>query len=132
MSEELAIAEYEDGVAGLTALADLTVPVLSPPQAPFKPYAEYADLGDGTKLGNGGASSEWIFPIIQVDEAAQLAEFCPNGCALVYFSTPDHLGQYHTYLASMVWPIESPVIKAGQMENLIIHYDIIEEEEDIS
>jgi hypothetical protein len=129
---DLEIAEYDDGTAGLTALGDLTVPVLSPPQAPFKPFAEYADLGDGAKMGTGRASTEWIFPIIQVDEAAQLAEYCPNGCAQVYISTPDHLGDYHVYLASMVWPIEPPIIKAGQMENLVIHYDIIQQEEDIS
>ena len=130
---ELAIAAYDDGVAGLTTFDDLTTSILSPPQAPFKPFAEYADLGDITKLGTGAASAEWTFPVIQIDEAAQLAKFCPNGCALVYIRTPDQLGTYHTYLASMVWPIDSPVIKAGQMENLTIHYDIIAEEaEDIS
>ena len=128
----LAIAKYADGVEALTALASLTTPVLSPPQAPYSPYAEYVDLGNVLKWGNGSPSSDWNFPIIDVNEAVQLADYCPDGCALVYINTPDQFGVYHSYLASMVWPLDSPVIKAGMMENLDIHFDIIEEAEEPS
>jgi hypothetical protein len=129
---ELAIAAYDDGINALTALSELIVPILSPPQAPFKPYAELEDLGDVTKLGIGWPSAEWRFPVLQVDELAQLREYCPEASAEVYISTIDDVGVYHSYLAVMVWPEEPPIIRAGQVTDLVIRFDRLEEQEELS
>jgi hypothetical protein len=123
---ELAIAAYENGIEGLTRLSDLTTPILTPPQAPFRPYAELNDLGNMTKLGVGWPSAEWRFPVLEVAELIQLRGFCPNASAPVYITTIDDIGTYQIYLATMVWPDDPPIIQAGQVKDLVIRFEGLE------
>jgi hypothetical protein len=128
---EFKIAEYVYGQAGLDLLSELTEPVPFP-QASYKPYAETEDLGDLTKLGIGWPSAEWRFPILTLAQRNQLREFCLTAAAWVYIRTIDDGANYNDYLAVMIWPVDESAIHAGMVFDLVIRFEGLELQEEIS
>lgn len=131
MSSSFKIATYAEGVAGLTALDELTTPVFPDPQFYFYPYAEYTRLGDGTYRGIGPSAAEWRLYFLTLAQRNQMASFCTTASAQVYIATPKGDGTFANFLATMSLPEEEPPIKGGQMENYLIRFDeLVEQEEE--
>jgi hypothetical protein len=128
---EFKIAEYVYGQAGLDLLSELTEPVPFP-QASYKPYAEIEDLGDLTRLGVGWPSAEWRFPILTLVQRNQLREFCLTASEWVYIRTIDDGANYNDYLAVMVWPVDESAIQAGMVFDLVVRFEGLELQEELS
>lgn len=128
---EFSIAEYDDGQIGMDYLSALTIPVPFP-QASYRTYTEIHDLADLTKLGVGWPSAEWRFPMLTLAQRNQLRGYCTTASARVYIRTIDDEGEYADYLAVMVWPEEDPAIQAGLVFDLVIRFEALELQEEIS
>ncbi len=59
---------------GITSLDALTTP-LPDPQHEFREYRKMVTLGDGTLFGVGPQTVIWSFPMLDVDQIAQLEFF---------------------------------------------------------
>jgi len=128
---EFSIAEYGDGQAGLDYLSALTEAVPWP-QASYKPFAEIVDLGDLSKLAVGAPSAEWRFPLLEMDQRAQLRDYCTGASSWVYIRTIDDDGDYGDYLALMIWPADEQPIRAGLVFDLVIRFEQMVLQEEIS
>jgi hypothetical protein len=126
MANEFKIATYVAGVAGLTLLSALTVPIPDP-QAHFRLYTDYEDLGDKTKLGIGAPWAEWRFPVLTTEQRNQLRYYCAGASLRLYIRTikEDQL-TFASYLAVMVWPLDEPPAIGGLIEGLILRFEDLE------
>jgi len=132
MTNKFMLAIYDDGVAGLTPLAELDTPILDP-AAYYRTYVNYKVLGDKMRFGMGAPWAEWLFPLLTIEQRNQLREFCPGASTRLYLRTiSEDQSTFEDFLGIMIWPLNESPVKAGFLLDLIIRFEDLELQEDIS
>jgi hypothetical protein len=100
------IGTYAAGVAAITNVESLTVPV-TPPKSTFSPYAELRKMGDGSQRGVGAPIASWKWAVLPQTMRDQLRVFCLGSSADVFIRTytKDNAHAPRTYQAVMNWPV---------------------------
>lgn len=126
MANEFMLADYDDGVAGLTLLSGLTIPILDP-AAYYRTYLDYIISGDMMPFGVGAPWAEWLFPLLTIAQRNQLREFCPGASIRLYLRTiSEDQSTFANYLGIMIWPLSESPVKAGFVRDLIIRFEDLE------
>jgi len=129
------MAEFQIGTSleGMELLTALTVPITVTPIASFEPYADYATLASGRRMGLGAPVATWTFPVLEIDERDQLREFCTGASATVYIRTAgnDNDDAYANYQAVMHWP-DAEERPAGLRHDFVVRFTHLVEQEEVS
>lgn len=86
---------------GITSLDSLATPIPDPQQR-FDVYRKKERLGDMSMKGRGPQSVVWTFPLLQVDELAQLETFQSE--EPIYIRTPKRDDSWGIFEVMVNWP----------------------------
>jgi len=92
------------------------------PQPAMAHYADYVQLGDGTRRGVGYLQAEWRWQFITWDEVDALKAYCSGVSAAVYITTPDNTGDWTGYSATMHWPQIPEPLHGSYAEDFVIEF----------
>jgi hypothetical protein len=92
------------------------------PQPAFAHYADYAQLGDGTRRGIGYLMAEWRWAFITRSDAIALRTYCADVSGAVYITTPDTDGVFTGYGATMHWPQIPEPLHGDYFEDFVIEF----------
>jgi hypothetical protein len=113
------------GLANITNLAALSIPVKYPKSSPMF-YAQTIVLADNTERGIGLPVTVWHWTVITQDQRDMLRTFCPSPAAStsVYIRTRalDISSAFKSYLAVMVWPSLSEIYDAHHRTDFTLEF----------
>lgn len=99
------------GPTGMTLLSTLLEQMGIPydPDCPFITYSSKADMLDGSQLGEGFSSCQWIWNALNDLQRYTLRQYCTTLSNQVYIRTETNETSssgyrvWHTFLCQMVW-----------------------------
>lgn len=119
--------KIDDTSGGLTALDSLATP-LPDPQPEFREYRKMVKLGDGSMLGVGPQVIVWNFPLLEVEQIAQLETF--QSSVPIYISSrkrDDTFGDFEVLMNWVDARQDADHLFQGVRSGLVIEFIVLSE-----